>query len=373
MKEDDESENNPAVAPKPENPIIVRSFSCVVKFLVVWVLAMAFHLQTLWMIIIGTRLSPYWGPVPYQTMHILLSAALALVAMTPWFGKRCGQAFFLLLAGATLFLGLVGLAGVLVVFLLFLDYSRHARPFEEWYAELFPEENRQYSEELADTLRIAVSDAPGGLSPFQDILAFGNQGQKLAMIALVTRYFRHQFAPILLEAVNSPDNAIRVQAATGVSHVENNYTKRAIELEGELKKNPENPDLLWKTACHIDEYAFCGLLDDLNARNSREKALDYYRRYLAIRPENSEAVTRACRLLLKNGRLQECLEMMEPEMQKEEPSTQMIAWRMDVLFRLRQYGQVNDMARNFGDRLKKLDEFPVNIIQAIQLWREPTR
>lgn len=347
-------------------PIFVTNSSCIGRFLSFWLVTLIIHLLMLRkMVDLDSALST--PALQLIAIHGVFAVVLMLFAVyAKW--ASCGRTMFVLLAGFTAVLGLVGIIGVLLVFVLFLDYGRDARPFEEWYSELFPEENRHYSEELAEKLRISTADTPGGLSPFKDILAFGNQGQKLSMIALVTRHFKPAFASILQEAVNYPDNAIRVQAATAISHVENAYTKKSMELEKQLIGEPENVELLLTTAKHIDEYAFSGLLDDLSTNTNRLKAIGYYHRYLKFKPDDQNALSATSRLLLKNGQLEEAAKLLQDAIDVENPDLKLITWYMDALYQDGKYDLLNQVAKRYVEEFENNTDFPLNVVQSVQIW-----
>ena len=55
---------------------------------------------------------------------------------------------------------------------------------------------------------------------FRDILALGSFEDKQAALAILTRRFTPPLAPALRLALNDPDAAIRVQAATAAARIE---------------------------------------------------------------------------------------------------------------------------------------------------------
>ncbi|MBF0380016.1 MAG: hypothetical protein HQL69_03305 [Magnetococcales bacterium] len=352
---------------KTHIPIFVVNRSCILKFLLFFTVTLLIHLIMLnEMFKLETTTSTITGGW-LIIMHVVFVTVLVTIAYySKW--SSCGRALFLLLAGTTAMLGLVGIIGTFFVFILFLSYGKDSRPFDDWYAELFPDESRQYSEELADKLRISTADTPGGLSPFKDILAFGNQSQKLSMIALITGHFKPAFASILQEAVNSPDNAIRVQAATAISHVENEYTKKSLVYEKQILEDPHNPELLITTAKHIDEYAFSGLLDDLSATTNRNKAIGYYKRYLELDKEDLQTISSIGRLLLKNGQIAEAEELLKKSITFDKDDLKIVTWYMDALYQNGKYDLLNEIAEKYVDRFIKNTDFPIKVIQSIQMW-----
>lgn len=347
-------------------PIFKHSPKCIGGFVLLWGVTLCAHSWILWGMIMADIMQQAQNPLEPILFYCVTVLVLTGVAWLPiW--RQCGRAMFVLLAGSTAFLGLIGIFGSLLAFVLFLDYLRTARPFDEWHEELFPHENKNISEELADRLRIASDDTSGNLSPFLDILNFGNQSQKLTMIALITRHFRPAFASILLGAVNAPDNAIRVQAATAVSYVENRYMRQSMALEKQLDVANAKPELLLQAAQHFDEYAYSGLMDDLRAMELRKKALHYFYLYLKHVPNDQKVATAVVRLLIKNKAYQESVAFLE-SLNDHATHDALIIWYMESLYQLQDYDKLNEVAQRQYTHFTSNMDLPLHIVECVRLW-----
>ncbi|MBF0294613.1 MAG: hypothetical protein HQL96_05445 [Magnetococcales bacterium] len=352
------------------DPIFNNTSPCIATFLLVWCFTMGLHSWVLWEMILADL--DFYSSGALTSAQIILNhmVIVFLVGLAGWVSRwsGCGQALFLLLAGATAVLGFIGILGTLLAFVLFLDYQRSAKPLDDWHEQLFPKENRQQSEELVERLQVATADTSGNLSPFLDILAFGSQAQKLTMISMITRHFRPAFSRILLEAVNAPDNAIRVQAATAVSYLENRFVQESMALEQRLLDSGNDPKRALDVALHYDEYAFSGLLDPLRAKDTRDKALHYYRLFLAKFPDHADAVHPVARLLIKNGCHAEAAEFLHGLLAHGAANETLLVWYMETLYRLGRFDELNQVAHAHWKRFRNNASFPIRIVETIALW-----
>src|SRR6185436_344770 len=120
------------------------------------------------------------------------------------------------------------------------------------------------------------------VAPFSDILFFGTLAQKQELISLMSRSFQPAFAPVLRAALDDANNAIRVQAASAITLIEDDFMRRSLSLASSVREKPGDPELLLKQARLHDDYARSGILDRDRERDSRKKALETYREYLRI-------------------------------------------------------------------------------------------
>jgi tetratricopeptide (TPR) repeat protein len=276
----------------------------------------------------------------------------------------------LLLASTTTVLGPVGPAGVLLTLGLHLWFSRSATPFESWYASLFPEDVREPGSTLNRYLSAGGEEAPGEINvvPFMDILAFGTRQQKQSMIALITTRFQPAFAPVLRQALNDGNNAIRVQAATAMTMVEINFLQRSMQLAESARAHPRSAAIRLDLARHFDAYAFAGILDEMRERENRDKAIGAYYSYLEMVPDDLTARAELGRILVRKGEFEQAIALLESAMQDGMPSPQIILWGMESLYSLGRYEELCRLAGTCRSRFETEDALPAEVGEALKLW-----
>jgi len=195
--------------------------------LVLAVAAGAFLVEALVAWLLWTEYPPQWlAPV----LHLV---AVVLVGLAAWYVRPNGvpSRMMTLLAVTLFFLGPFGPLGVMLTMLLHSWFRRHATPFDEWYQALFPEEVDEPSRRLYEMLTRGLADSASqeNVTSFTDVLQYGSIGQKRAVISLLSRDFRPEFAPALQSALADANPAVRVQAATAAANIEGDFLERAIE------------------------------------------------------------------------------------------------------------------------------------------------
>ena len=66
--------------------------------------------------------------------------------------------------------------------------------------------------------------------------------QKQMAIAKITQYFQPRFAPLLLQAVQDSNAAVRVQAATGLAKIEHDFMSQYLHQPEKSAKLRQNDD-----------------------------------------------------------------------------------------------------------------------------------
>jgi hypothetical protein len=94
---------------------------------------------------------------------------------------------------------------------------------------------------------------------------------------------------------------VRVQAATAIARLENQFLERALELEAAVRSRPDEAAAALALATHYDNQAFTGLLDSTREQECRIKAAEGYQRYLRQRPDDLTTQFRLARLQLRRG------------------------------------------------------------------------
>ena len=150
-----------------------------------------------------------------------LPSSVSDCSLPAWPGASGGNAdaaIFLLLAIATAGTGPFGALGMFAAMM-----ADTRRPSEASAGEGAAGETAgEISKRLHDSIVAGreLSGRSSGLASFRDILAFGSFQDKQAALAIITRRFTPPLAPALRMALNDPDAAIRVQAATAAARIE---------------------------------------------------------------------------------------------------------------------------------------------------------
>ena len=302
-------------------------------------------------------------------MHLGFSLCLGLFAFLQ---NRRGRDTRLQcwLAWFTLTLGPAGPVATALLAVLTLLFTRSARPFDEWYEALFPDDDESRSELLYRRLLSGREDAvaEGSVNSLTDVLFTGTTRAKQAVVALLARRFRGEFAPALQMALSDPEASIRVQAATAASTIEERYHATRLELEEMVRAAPEDSGALLSLARHLDDYAYAGILDSDRQRSVMADALAAYsaaNRRLGAREDVDLAIGR---LMLRLDMIEEAdLHLSALSMRYDDPRPAL--WHAECLFRLRRF---DDLRRVLDDpKLAQLGlrEEYTGVNPVINLWQ----
>ncbi|MEQ8395815.1 tetratricopeptide repeat protein [Thalassobaculum sp.] len=314
------------------------------------------------------------GSLPVQVIlaaHVVF--VLLLVAWT-WIAivRDRDARLYAWLTWMTLVAGPLGPLSAIVLAVLTYWFGRSARPFDEWYASLFPDEDQDASDRLYERIvsgrEEAVSDA-SSLSSLTDVLLTGTTSAKQSVVALLARRFRSDFAPALAMALSDPEPSVRVQAATAAVTIEERYHNKRVELEEATNANPKDAEGWLTLARHLDEYAYAGVLDADRQNQTMQEALAAYNR--ADRQGAGDPMVNrlTCgRLLLRLNELEEA-EALLAGLVDTAPDPRVSMWHAECLFRLRRF---DDLRKRLDDpRLAELSIDPkhVELGPVINLWQ----
>jgi hypothetical protein len=252
--------------------------------------------------------------------------------------------FGLLLWIATAAFGPLGGPGTLLAMTLERYYARRATSPEEWHAALFPPSEPDVRAELWRRVGQRSHDQPAAtdVTSFLDILTFGSVPQRQAAIAIMVQQFDPAFAPALRAALRDEHNVIRVQAATAIARLEQQFFERTVELERAIARAPDDADALLALARHCDDQAFTGLLDATREQSCRLRAAEYYVRYLALRSDDLGAEFRLARLQLRRGLAADAEPRFRRLLDAGYPAAAL--WLMECLFAQGRYEQLRHVA-----------------------------
>jgi tetratricopeptide (TPR) repeat protein len=297
----------------------------------------------------------------------MIAAMVAWIALSPV--ARLDLRIPVLLAVTTAVLGPAGPLGTALTIAACRRFARSAVPFEEWYEGIFPKEDAELEAALERHARALIAgESEGGVVPFIDVLSFGSRQQKQAMIAMITSRFHPSFAPVLRMALNDSNQAIRVQAATAMTRVENGFLEKSLELAQAAGDGPADPELVLRIARHYDSYAFAGILDEKRENENREKAAEAYIRYLELRSGDHEICAEAGRLLVRKGDYLTAAALLREALRQGDASPAVVLWYMESLFRLKRYAELRKLANAQRQALESDTALPAEVSEAVRIW-----
>jgi polysaccharide biosynthesis protein PelE len=306
--------------------------------------------------------------------HAVVSIVIAL-----WAGfalnahpKACNDPRLpLLTAMCTAALGPFGAVGSLLTLLLARRYMRSAVPFDEWYRSLLPDTSEAENSRILSQAAARNGGEKEALASFADVLSFGSLSQKQDLIALIGRHFQPAFGAVLKRALSDDHSAIRVQAATAMSRIENSLLERTVQLTNQVRANPNDTAALRALAQHYDQSLFCGILDARREEEMIEEALAVYRECLAHEPDDLGTRLAVGRLLLRSKRFEEAAENFAQVTHPGSATPQAALWRMESLFQLGRFGEIRRMAHVWAAQPDTSAGYPVEAMEAVRLWAEP--
>jgi len=295
--------------------------------------------------------------------HVLLSAAAGFWMCHP---RRRPTRYAILLCVATAAFGPLGPPGVLLTMVLERYHARAATGLEEWHAMLFPRAQPHDHQELWRRIGQRASDRPAEhqVTPFLDVLAFGSVPQRQAVIAIIAQQFHPAFALALRAALRDEHNVVRVQAATAIARLENQFLERTMELEAAVRETPDDPDLILALASHYDDQAFAGLLDSRREQDCRVKAHEGYERYLRLRPKDPPVEFRLARLQLRRGLAVDAAPRFRSLVDAGHPGAGL--WLMESLFAQRRFHELREAASAPGGLAASM--MTPEVSATLELW-----
>jgi hypothetical protein len=297
--------------------------------------------------------------------HLAICAALIAAAAFLKFFRD--DKMWPLLAGITIAVtGPIGAAGTIVAIALTIFHRRKSSNFEEWYEALFPESLPDFQAELM--ARIRSHDSGGqGVAAFADILAFGTVAQKRELITLMTKHFEPRFAGVLKMALDDSNNATRVQAASAVAKIQDDFTSRSLELH--QSANSRDPQKILELGQHHDQHSRTGLLDPEGSAASRGMAIEAYRRYLELQPNDIAARSAVGRLLLQSAEFEEACAWLKETVDRGNASHEAVIAYMEALFRLHRFEELRAVARKYASPAESWNAQDESV-EALKLWAE---
>ena len=153
-----------------------------------------------------------------------------------------------------------------------------------------------------------------GRASFRDILAHGSFQDEQAALAIITRRFSPALAPALRLALNDPDAAIRVQAATAAARIEDLFLAGLTQYTARVSEHPDDPECLLALARHLLGHAEAGLCPPERAAADLEQALSHLRQAVALAPLRRDGLAIA-KVQLRRGDPREAARHLESLME----------------------------------------------------------
>ncbi len=303
--------------------------------------------------------------------HFMLAFAAGLLAKA-FSGVDRESRFFLLLFISTLAMGVFGAAGTLLGALLHIWYMRYAQPFTVWFNSIFPSPVTEVSQQIYEDIQVGRDEAskPYSVVPFLDVIWYGNESQKRMALSKMTSRFHPSFAPAFKKALGDSSNSIRIQAATAISKIENQFMHRLMKLNKLHNEQPKNPTITLAIAEHYDDYAFTGILDDDRERENRAQALKHYQQYLDLRPTDTETHVRIGRLLMRTGEPMRAIDWLRQSIERGHKSQALMNWYAEALFACGRFAELRQMARE-GNWKVDADSLSPVLAETMAFWAAP--
>ncbi len=255
--------------------------------------------------------------------------------------KTLGTLFCLLF----FFLGPIGMIGGMIMLPLLALYESAGTTVKELLAAIFPNIQIEPRKKLYDRIVFGqeeFGEVEANIS-FQDIMLYGTNEQKEKTIEKMLRFFRPEFAPILIKALNNPINAIRVQAAASIASLDLQYEVKQEKYLEECKQSKSSPDSLFALANHSFEWSRSGLVDPEQKQKLEKTAIHAFEQYLRLRPNDNRASLSLARLYNASGEIEKGYSLFEK--QSSQPPEAVFEF-METLFQQRDCSKIRALARS---------------------------
>lgn len=305
----------------------------------------------------------------YLIGHLISSCVL--LGLLFWanqrrFDLRLPWLFFI----SVVFLGPLGVLGFFCFYVFYSIFKLFATPFEQWYAALFPTMQIPSASKIYERIIAGWDDykTQREVISFQDMMRVGSLDQKQGVLDVIAQNFNPALAPILRSALEDRENLVRVHAASIIAKIDRDFELRKKELEAQLAKEPEESSYFLALAEHLDTYAFSGVIDFFREKESRELAIEYYKRYIDRKPDDHEAWVALGRILNRLQAFDQVASWFEEKLKRhEEIPANCYPWYWEALFMLQSYNLLSDSAKKAYNELAQ-QSGSKNLLDCVNLW-----
>jgi tetratricopeptide (TPR) repeat protein len=282
-------------------------------------------------------------------------------------GARFGIMFSILLT----VLGPFGAAGTMLMLTVFKLTKNHATSFTEWYYSIFPEDRIPLSQQIADSLQYGRDKSWQNYSiiPFIDIIKRGSESQKREAILKMTQFFHPDFGAVIKMALQEDSsNVVRVQAATAITKIKNNFFSQLMNLEKLRKKYPDKNEILLAIASVYDDLAFSTILEPEQETEARQLAMKFYEEFRVHRPNDKRIHYLIGRLLMRQSRFEEAAHWLGGAITSETAKLDIWVLYAECLYRLKRFDDLRRQARSNCDLVLQARKYPDAICESVLFW-----
>lgn len=273
---------------------------------------------------------------------------------------------------STAVMSVVGSVGTLLALVQSIFHLRFRSSFEEWYQSIFPRSQPTESEFIAESIELGRDEHPINYTvmSFMDVMEIGSEQQKRDVLSKMAASFHPAFSKAFKRALSDDSSSIRVQAATAITRIENQFHERLLKIENLYRGHPNNPVILKALADHYDNYAYTGLLDEGREMVNREKAYSHYMEYLNLRPEDATVRPKIGRLLIRMERHEEAAKWFKRCLDEGYGTDTIKMWYIESLYHIGDYDALRKAASSYQVDLTTYQEIQPEIADSIYLWAQ---
>ena len=306
---------------------------------------------------------------PGVAAHLALPAAVWRI--TRW-QKRNPTVYnlWILLGFSSLFLSVIGVMGWFITYILcslvfkpknamteYKDYIHLKYTREEILRELALE---PYSRDRR------IPWEKGELAPYIDILKGKDTELKLAVIEKLSLTPDHTHINMLKSALTDENDEVRLAAAANLRKIEDRLNRKIMELKLEARLQPTNDQVLAELGMACDEYAFSGILDEEITAFYRQQAADAFYKAIQTNPFAEEYYKNLGRTLLRMGRIEESIRVLEQGLEINPRSQSIFLWLMEYHYNRKDFAKVREMAGRISPEQVENERMQ----QIIRWWAE---
>jgi polysaccharide biosynthesis protein PelE len=335
----------------------------------------AIIISLLWTVLHGVNgYLLFWHNIPI-IYSLLIHVALGLIAfLIAKILQQVGRDVRLLyvMAISSFGAGIFGAVGALLSGVLTIIYNHFAIPFSEWYKAIYPDFSVSSQQELYERITSGKDETSASYSviAFSDIIYFGNEGQKRRAITRMTDQFHPLFAPAFKAALQDDSNTTRVQAASSIIKIENQFLQVLQQIEKMEQAKPNDVVLKLGLARYYDSFAFTGVLDENRELENRKLALQKYKQYLEMRPSDVEARIEAGRLLLRSGKADQAVEIFDDCIRAGYDNETVRYWLLEAYYYAGRYDELRKLAYKMTGPVKELSDIRPRLTKSVNFWGE---
>lgn len=282
-------------------------------------------------------------------------------------GARFGIIFSIFLT----VLGPFAAGGIMLMLVTFKLSKSRALTFTQWYYSIFPEQKKSQSQEIAEALQYGRDKSWMNYSiiPFVDVVKRGTEAQKREAILKMSQHFHPDFGSVIKMALREDaSNVVRVQAATAITKIKNNFFSQLLKLEKIRQKYPDRHEALLAIASVYDDLAFSTILEPEQESEARALAQKFYEDFMAHRPNDKRIHYLIGRLLMRQGKYEEAVRWLENAITTETLKLDIWVLYAECLYRLNRYSDLRRQARNNCDLVLQSRKYPDAICESVLFW-----